>query len=204
MTAGNKSKNSREKVLDFLLANLGLVVSSDEIREAAGNASEWARRLRELRNEHGYQILSHRDRADLKPGHYLLLTDKRLPVFPRDISADTRAYVLERNGNTCQMCGVAAGDPDPLGSVRSVRLTIGHIVDKSKGGSDDPANLRAICEACNQGLQNAAPMKPDRIQLLTSIRRAREDDQLAVLDWLQKKFAAKTARTLSRRKPDTG
>jgi hypothetical protein len=31
-------------------------------------------------------------------------------------------------------------------------------------------------------------MKPDRVQLLTQIRRATIDDQLAVLAWLQVKF----------------
>lgn len=200
--ARDKKKSSRGKVLDFLLANLGKVVSSDEIRLASGNVSEWARRLRELRDEYGYQILSHRDRSDLKPGQYLMETEKRMPVLPRSISAETRAYILERNGYTCQMCGVAAGDPDPLGTERTIRLTIGHIVDKSKGGTDDHANLRAICEACNQGLQNSSPMKPDRIQLLKDIRRAREDDQEAVLKWLQEKFSAKRTRTAAPGKID--
>jgi HNH endonuclease len=192
MSGNTRSKGSRERILDFLLANQRRVLSSDEIRAASGNKSEWARRLRELRNEYGYQIQSHKDNASLRPGEYLLETDKRLPVFPRTISAETRAFVLERNGYTCQMCGSAAGDPDPLGGSRSVRLTIGHIKDKSLGGTDEPNNLRAVCETCNQGLQNAAPMKPDRIQLLKEIRRAREDDQFAVLEWLQGKFERKS------------
>jgi hypothetical protein len=61
-------------------------------------------------------------------------------------------------------------------------------LDKSKGGKDDPGNLRAVCTNCNEGLQNAAPQKPDRIQLLSQIRRATIDDQKVVLDWLLKKF----------------
>ncbi|HAJ46463.1 MAG TPA: HNH endonuclease, partial [Alphaproteobacteria bacterium] len=36
-------------------------MDSTELREAAGGISEWARRVRELRNEEGYQILSHND-----------------------------------------------------------------------------------------------------------------------------------------------
>jgi 5-methylcytosine-specific restriction endonuclease McrA len=95
---------------------------------------------------------------------------------------------LERNGYTCQMCGLAAGDPDPFHPTRTVRLTMGHILDKSKGGKDEPGNLRAVCTNCNEGLQNAAPAKPDRIQLLAQIRRATIDDQKVVLEWLQKKF----------------
>jgi hypothetical protein len=165
--AASKRQGSKAKVLEFLLANMGRVLTSDEIREASGNVSEWARRLRELRNEDGWQILSHRDRDSLKPGEYLLETDKRLPAFPRNISKETRAYVLERNGYTCQMCGMAAGDADPYNPGRTVRLTMGHIIDKDKGGTDDPNNLRAVCTNCNEGLQNIAPPKPDRLQLLT-------------------------------------
>ncbi|CAN5296006.1 hypothetical protein BH11BAC6_BH11BAC6_15420 [soil metagenome] len=65
------------------------------------------KKRRELRNEDGYQILSNKDRSNLKPGQYLMETTKRLPGFSRDISKETRAWVLERNAYTCQMCGVA-------------------------------------------------------------------------------------------------
>jgi hypothetical protein len=171
-----------------MLANIGRVVGKDEIRRAAGNASEWARRLRELRDEHGYQILSHKDRRELKPGQYLLQTDARLPALPRSISKETRAWVLERNGYTCQMCGAAAGDADDYHLGQKIRLTMGHIIDKSKGGLDTPENLRAVCTNCNEGLQNAAPPKPDRIELLKQVRRATIDDQLHLLAWLQGKF----------------
>jgi HNH endonuclease. len=183
-----RQPGSKARILYFLLANMGRVVTLDEIREAAGNASEWARRLRELRNEEGYQILSSNDRADLKPGEYLLETDKRIPAFARNVSKETRATVYARNGNTCQLCGVAAGDADPYNPGRTIRLTIGHIVDKSKGGTDEASNLRALCSNCNEGLQNISPPKPSQIDLLTFLRRTTRDDQRAALEWLQKKF----------------
>lgn len=183
-----KNSGSKELILNFFLANIGKVLESREIQTASGGASEWARRVRELRNEEGYQILSNKDRADLKPGQYILETTARIPAFKRGISKETRAWVLERNGYTCQMCGVAAGDPDPLGGSRHVRLTIGHIKDKSKGGDDTPQNLRAVCANCNEGLQNTAPAKPDRIHLLSQARRATIGDQRALLEWLLGKF----------------
>lgn len=89
------------------------------------------------------------------------------------------------------MCGVAAGDSDPLNPSRTVRLTMGHIIDKSKGGDDSPQNLRAVCTNCNEGLQNTAPPKPDRLLLLGQIRRATIADQKVVLEWLLKKFNLK-------------
>jgi hypothetical protein len=179
---------SRARVLGFLLANIGRVVTSREIRRGSGDASEWARRLRELRDEFGYQIMSHKDKRELKPGEYLLETDVRLPALPRSISKETRAFVLERNGYTCQMCGLGAGDPDPFHPGLKTRLTMGHIIDKSKDGIDRPENLRATCTNCNQGLQNTAPPKPSRIELLKQVRRATIDDQLHLLGWLEMKY----------------
>lgn len=179
---------SRARVLRFLLANIGKVLNSQEIRAASGNASEWARRLRELRDEFGYQILTHKDRRDLKPGQYLLETDVRLPALPRSISKETRAFILERNGYTCQMCGLAAGDRDPFHPTLKVRLTMGHIIDKSKGGTDAPGNLRAVCTNCNEGLQNISPPKPARIELLKQVRRATIEDQMYLLGWLESKY----------------
>ena len=179
---------AKKALLEFLLLNLGRVIEARELQEVAGFASEWARRVRELRNEQGYQILSHKDRASLKPGQYLMETDKRVPAFARTISKETRAYVLERNGYTCQMCGAGAGDEDPFNPARKLRLTIAHIIDKSKGGEDDPSNLVAQCTNCNEGLQNAGPPKPDLNMLLGHIRRATKDNQKHVLEWLLKKF----------------
>jgi HNH endonuclease len=185
----NTNFGSKERILNYFLANIGKVLSSKEIQNASGGAVEWARRVRELRNEEGYQILSHKDRADLKPGQYLLETAVRLPAFRRGISKQTRAFVLARNGNTCQMCGVAAGDIDPFNPARTIRLTMGHIKDKSKGGDDSPGNLKAVCTNCNEGLQNANLPTPDQIWLLSQIRRATIDDQKIVMEWLQKKFS---------------
>ncbi|MFA7346052.1 MAG: HNH endonuclease signature motif containing protein [Terrimicrobiaceae bacterium] len=184
-------KGSKARILEFFLNNVGVVLKSKEIQAASGGAAEWARRVRELRNEEGYQILSHKDRADLKPGQYLLETKKRVPAFRREISKETRARVLERNGFTCQNCGLAAGDPDPFNSARTIRLTMGHIIDKSKGGPDTFENLRAVCTNCNEGLQNASLPKPDRIQLLSQVRRATLDDQRALLEWMLQKFKLK-------------
>jgi hypothetical protein len=154
----------------------------------ANNQSEWARRVRELRNEEGYQILTHHDRSDLKPGQYVLETAKPLPAFGRQISKETRAFVLDRNGFTCQMCGAVAGEEHPYDATRKTRLHLGHIIDKSMGGSDESANLRAVCSVCNEGASNATLTRPDLQKLLIQVRRATSQDQLTVLRWLQKKF----------------
>ncbi len=126
------STGARAKLRKYLLANTGRVIGSDELRKASGNISEWARRIRELRTEEGYQILTHNDRNDLKPGEYLLEDKKPQPAFARAISKETRSLVLDRNGFTCQMCGAVAGEPHPYDQGgRKTRLHIGHVIDKS-------------------------------------------------------------------------
>ena len=187
-------EGARAKLRAHFLANIGRTMNSDELREVAGGITEWARRVRELRNEEGYQILTHNDRSDLKPGEYLLEDPRPIPAFARDISKEVRSKVLDRNGFTCQMCGAAAGESHPYDPSRKTRLHIGHIIDKSKGGTDDPSNLRALCSVCNEGAQNITEMRPDLKQLLIQLRRARSEDQLEVLAWLVKKFPTQAAR----------
>ena len=63
-------KGAKARLRAYFLDNLGKVMDSEELRQVANNQSEWARRVRELRNEEGYQILTHNDRSDLKPGQY--------------------------------------------------------------------------------------------------------------------------------------
>lgn len=182
------STGARAKLRKYLLANTGRVIGSDELRKASGNISEWARRIRELRTEEGYQILTHNDRDDLKPGEYLLENKKPQPAFARAISKETRSLVLDRNGFTCQMCGVVAGEPHPYDPGRKTRLHIGHVIDKSMGGTDDLGNLRAICSVCNEGAKNLTTDRPSAMKLLIQVRRATGTDQLSVLDWLLKKY----------------
>ena len=182
------SKGARTKLRAYFLENLDRVMNSEELREAAGGISEWARRVRELRDEEGYLIQTHNDRADLKPGQYVLNTAKPQPAFARGISKETRGFVLDRNGFTCQMCGAVAGEDHPYDTTRKTRLHIGHIIDKSFGGSDESANLRAICSVCNEGASNVTLQRPDLSKLLVQVRRATANDQRVLLDWLKKKF----------------
>lgn len=183
-----KGQGSRDKLRAYFLDNVGEILNSATLQEVAGGASEWARRIRELRNEEGLDILTHNDRSDLKPGQYVLVSKKPKPAFERGISKETRAFVLDRNGFTCQMCGAAAGEPHPYDLGRKTRLHIGHIIDKSMGGTDEPNNLRAICSVCNEGASNLTLNRPDTIKLIAQVRRAPAKDQLDVMKWLITKF----------------
>lgn len=178
---------SKEKIANYLKTRVGETVTSKEIQDVSGGAVQYSRRLRELRAE-GWRISSVRDRPDLKPNEYML--EEEPPespyTFSRAISKRVRAEVLERNGYTCQMCGAAAGDKDEEG--RIVVLQMGHIKDKSMGGTDEVSNLRALCSSFNGGAKNITMMPPTRIWLLAQVRRANIEDQRTVLEWLEGKF----------------
>lgn len=184
----NVGKGARQKLREFFLEHVGEVLDSYTLREVAGGITEWARRVRELRQFDGLNIHTDKDDSALSPGQYILVSAKQLPVFASAISKEDRAFVLDRNGFTCQMCGAAAGEPHPSNPHMKTRLHIGHIKDLSDGGESVPANLRALCSVCNEGAQNITLPRPEFIKLIAQVRRARGDVQLEVLSWLIRKY----------------
>lgn len=178
---------ARDRIRDFFLANIGKVLKTQKIRKVGG-ISEYARRIRELRDEEGFQIKSHVDRADLKPGEYILETVERKPVISRAISPQLRNEILERNGFTCQLCGAGPGDPDPFNPNRKVRLHVDHVKPISQGGNDDKGNLRVLCSACNQGRANVQPPSDTALNILAKIRKLPKTEQKEIFDFLKRKF----------------
>ena len=115
--------------------------------------------------------------------------DKGACTFTKPVSSRLRAQVLERNGYTCQMCGIGAGDI--IGDGRKARLHVGHIIDRSHGGAETLGNLRALCSDCNQGAKHIGLEPPSYTWVISIVRRSSEDDRKEVLEWLQNKFQAR-------------
>ncbi|GAA5265618.1 hypothetical protein ACOSOMT5_P2045 [Acidiphilium sp. MT5] len=182
-----KVDGAKRRLLAHFLANIGRVMDRDELRPIANNRSEWARRVRELRDEQGYQILSHSDRADLKPGQYLMISAERKEAAERAISKETRARVLELYGSVCYSCGAIAGEPNPANGKVTV-LHMGHIKAKSHGGDDTISNLRPVCMVCNTGASNTTPELPSAKRIISELRKAPRSDQFDVYTWLKGKF----------------
>lgn len=182
--------SAKSRIRQYFRDHAGEVVTAAQLQAVAQPVSEWARRVRELRDEEGWPIHTNHDTQDLKPGEYMLMGEPpaaRDSAFVRGISQKLRAQVLDRDGSTCQMCGKTTGEIDP-DTGRPVRLHIGHIVDKSFGGKDELANLRTLCSTCNQGAKNITTEKPSSIWLLSQVRRAGNGEQRAVYDWLKSKY----------------
>ncbi|WP_169077551.1 HNH endonuclease [Microcella alkalica] len=182
--------SAKSRIRQYFRDHAGEVVTAAQLQAVAQPVSEWARRVRELRDEEGWPIRTNHDTQDLKPGEYMLVGEppaQSTKAMVRTMSQRLRAQVLDRDGSTCQMCGKTAGDIDP-DTGRLVRLHIGHIVDKSFGGEDKLANLRTLCSTCNQGAKNITTEKPSTIWLLSQVRRAGNGEQLAVYNWLKSKY----------------
>lgn len=107
-----------ERIAALLDASVGEVVTRDQI-DYVGKISESIRRVRELRDEHGWPVDSHVDDPTLGPGEYRLTSndpvDRRDPLqrlYPEGL----RQKIFERDDYTCQACdrdrrkAEAAGD----------------------------------------------------------------------------------------------
>lgn len=176
---------SKDKIRKFFEAHVGKIVTTAEIRQLT-QVSEYARRIRELRDDEGLQIISHNDRANLKPGEYMLLSLERSPRFSHKVDKVQRARILERNGLTCAMCGATAGDPDPYMPGRKIRLHVDHI---NPDGPTIDENLRVLCNNCNEGRSNlAVPPVPNTLSILRQIRKLPRGEQSRILEELRKKL----------------
>jgi len=184
-----RKPGARTLLRDYFLSNVGRVISTHELARVAG-IRDYQRRIRELRTEEGYQILTDKDRpGQLRPGEYLLEDPKPLPAFGREISAAQRARILTRNGYTCQMCGAGAGEPHPAHPDKRTRLVIHHRIPVEQGGTNDDDNLEVLCSYCNEGKSNLdlAPSSKT-INLLALVRRFPLTDQRALYKALKAKF----------------
>jgi len=144
------------------------------------------RRISRCRNVRGTRSWGHVQSADdiREPQP---VSEKCEVTFGPGISARQRAHLLDHYDLFCAMCGIAPGDIDDL-TGREAKFDVEIICDKNLGGKDELSNLRTLCSTCNQGAKNVTTEKPTKIWLLSQVRRAGQDEQMAVLKWLREKF----------------
>lgn len=140
--------SSRDKILAFLQENVERPVSGEELRYVSGNASEWARRLRELRTEQGWSIASKASgRADLPVGVYVLESLRQLPPHDRTIPDAVRRRVLERDRFQCVECGWSYERACPADPRHNLELH--HKKSHAEGGENVVENLTTLCNVCH-------------------------------------------------------
>ncbi|WP_280443284.1 HNH endonuclease [Nocardia brasiliensis] len=148
-----------------------------ELFEAVPGVAQADRRMRDLR-EMGWQIDNYKINPDLSPDQYLLrkigvridLGERPPATVRRSITGSKRRRILERDGGACQVCGITAGTTFPGELSRTAILTVGHLIPKERGGSDDDSNLRAECQRCNDEARDVTADPPDPGQVFTAAR----------------------------------
>jgi hypothetical protein len=143
-----KKKNGvGAKILEFLIENVGHPVTGEELRYVANDKSEWARRVRELRTEQGWDVATNMtERPDLPMGTYILQSDHQAAPHDRKIKDKIRVQVLKRDEYKCRYvgCDFDAKAPHIPGAVRR-RLELHHKQLHSKRGSNTLENLITLC-----------------------------------------------------------
>jgi hypothetical protein len=143
-----KSEDStRNKILKYLQQNVGKRVTGEELRYAANDKTEWARRVRELRTEHGWPIVTKTTgKPDLPVGTYLLESIHQSPEHDRKIPDPIRGRVLRRDSYKCVNC---KWDKTLWDRSDPRHLELHHVKEHVKGGENTEENLITLCTVCH-------------------------------------------------------
>ncbi len=134
----------KERLLLYLLDNVGKLIPGDELAYLANGKKEWARRTRELRTEDGWQVKTKMSgRSDLPAGYYVLESNIQAEPHDRMIEDSIRIEVLERDNFSCRKCGWSYASAK-VGDRRSL-LELHHIQYHAEKGKNTIENLITLC-----------------------------------------------------------
>lgn len=132
-----------QKLVDLLPLNTR--VHRAEIEKAYGK-SNYARRIRKIVSEYGWDIERFRGRDGPNDDWYIRKSEGpvRSARVRREVAPKVRVIVYERDGWSCQMCGVDVDTAQTL-----TRAQCDHKIPADRGGSSDENNLQTLCLQCN-------------------------------------------------------
>ena len=137
----------KKKLIAYFRENVGQEVTGEELRYVSGNSKEWARRIRELRTEEGWPVMTQvNGRPDLPVGVYVLEADRQAPVHDRKIPDQVRREVMRRDEYACTECGWTHdiwNRSDPR------HLEAHHVIRHVDKGPNTPENLVTLCTVCH-------------------------------------------------------
>lgn len=140
----------RDKLLKYFRANVGKQITGEELKYLAKNRSEWGRRVRELRTEFGWPIVTKNSgRPDLDVGIYLFEADRQSPEHDRQIKDAVKRDVLRRDGYKCTKCNWSHKEwnrSDPR------HLELHHVKPHAEGGENSKENLITLCTVCHDDI----------------------------------------------------
>lgn len=138
----------KDKIIKYFRNNVGVQVTGEELSYLAKGRTEWARRVRELRTEEGWPIVTkNAGRDDLPVGVYVLEEDRQAYEHDRKIPDDIRVAVLTRDHFSCVECGwnramLSRKDPRHM-------LELHHKKHHKDGGENTEENLETLCNVCH-------------------------------------------------------
>lgn len=142
-----KEISVRDKILEYMRENVGRHVTGEELRYIAKDRTEWARRVRELRTEKGWPIVTNNSgRPDLPIGVYLLEQDRQSPEHDRHIPDPVRREVLRRDEYCCKRCN---WDHNLWNPSDPRHLELHHVEAHVAGGENSEDNLITLCTVCH-------------------------------------------------------
>lgn len=159
------NKSIKDKIIEYLRLNVGKHVTGEELRYLVKDKSEWPRRIRELRTEEGWPILTKVSGSpDLPVGVYVLEEDKQAEKHDRRIPDSVRVDVLTRDKHRCRKCGWSYKD-QALGDPRRI-LELHHIVHHANKGENTTDNLVTLCNVHHDQVHSGQISEKDLLELL--------------------------------------
>ncbi len=139
-----KKTSVSDKIIEYFRKNVGVEITGEELKYLAKDKKEWARRVRELRTEQGWPIVTRNSgRDDLAIGVYLLEEDRQTYEHDRAIPDPVRVAVLQRDEFKCVQCGwhramLSPDDPRKM-------LELHHRQHHKNQGANTVDNLVTLC-----------------------------------------------------------
>lgn len=194
----------RGRLRAFFLDDVGRVATRAQLLRVASDPvtgqepENWHQRLSELRTDEGYDILTYRDLAELKPGEYVLASAERCPTASRRLQCAPRTWqaVLERANHKCEWndggvrCGLRDGDTDPVGG-ETVRLTPDHRTPHQVDPRADPLDLdrwQALCGRHQVMKKNYWDHTTGWLNVYAIVQSASREDKKRVYEFLKRYF----------------
>lgn len=139
--------SGKGRIRKYLLDNVGNTVTSDRIARISG-IKQYARRVRELRNEEGFIIDSTRTRSELGQNEYFVRKIEEDFDKKSRISVKARKKQIDKQ-ESCEICGRHRDHND----VKYIEVDhIESFIDfNDPDAVNNPENLRTLCNDCHHG-----------------------------------------------------
>ena len=203
-----KGMSFLNRALKWFQQNVNEIVLAEELAIIPGKKNNPInhnmRRIFELRDQKGYEIINHKYSKDLKVDQWMLLNKDPKPelIRPRGVTKPLMMEVFERDDFSCQFCGRTKNDDDPFKSGRKITLHTGHIIAHKRKVNDNKmkiaqlkdidkkkkytsADFITMCNVCNEACKNNDLTILNNVE---KILKLDEKDQKEIFLALKKKF----------------